>query len=78
MICMSSDCQGTSKCILTGPRLEGLVPNTPRQGAAGGVNGSTIKRKSNFQTPGGKANKAHEMSSPGGFMTPKAETSDGP
>ncbi|USP81953.1 dna polymerase alpha primase associated subunit [Curvularia clavata] len=58
--------------------LEGLVPNTPRQGASSGVNGSTVKRKANFQTPGGKANKAHEMSSPGGFMTPKAEAAGGP
>ncbi|EMD87805.1 hypothetical protein COCC4DRAFT_73563 [Bipolaris maydis ATCC 48331] len=58
--------------------LEGLVPNTPRPSAPSGVNGSTVKRKANFQTPGGKANKAHEMSSPGGFMTPKAETSGGP
>ncbi|RAR07218.1 DNA polymerase alpha 70 kDa subunit [Stemphylium lycopersici] len=58
--------------------LEGLVPNTPRQSAPNGTNGSTVKRKANFQTPGSKANKAHEMSSPGGFMTPKAETSGGP
>jgi len=63
---------------LTRHRLEGLVPNTPRQGPASGPNGSTVKRKANFQTPGSKANKAHEMSSPGGIMAPAAETSGGP
>ncbi|KAI4699999.1 hypothetical protein J4E81_004033 [Alternaria sp. BMP 2799] len=58
--------------------LEGLVPGTPRQSTTNGVNGSTVKRKANFQTPGGKATKAHEMSSPGGFMTPKADAPGGP
>ncbi|KAI1663951.1 DNA polymerase alpha protein [Pyrenophora tritici-repentis] len=58
--------------------LEGLVPNTPRHGPASGPNGSTVKRKANFQTPGSKANKAHEMSSPGGIMAPAADTSGGP
>ena len=62
---------------LTRYRLEGLVPNTPRPSALNGVNGSTVKRKANFQTPGSKANKAHEMSSPGGIMTPKAEAPGG-
>jgi DNA polymerase alpha subunit B len=62
---------------LTRHSLEGLVPNTPQPSALNGVNGSTVKRKANFQTPGSKANKAHEMSSPGGIMTPKAETPSG-
>jgi DNA polymerase alpha subunit B len=47
--------------------LEGLVPNTPRPAPG------TVKRKANFQTPGTKASKAHEMSSPGGMLTPKGE-----
>ena len=50
--------------------LDGLVPNTPRAGG-------TIKRKGNFMTPGGKANKSHEMSSPGGAFTPKGEVNGG-
>jgi DNA polymerase alpha subunit B len=54
-------------------RLEGLVPNTPRPSALAGVNGSTVKRKADFRTPAGKANKSHEMSSPGGIPTPKIE-----
>ncbi|KAL6709138.1 DNA-directed DNA polymerase alpha subunit pol12 [Coniothyrium glycines] len=58
--------------------LEGLVTNTPRPSAINGVNGSTIKRKANFQTPGGKASKSHEMSSPGGLLVPRGETSGGP
>jgi DNA polymerase alpha subunit B len=62
---------------LTHDRLEGLVPNTPRPNALNGVNGSTVKRKSDFQTPGSKAKKAHEMSSPGGIMTPKVEAPGG-
>ncbi|KAF2705926.1 DNA polymeras-like protein alpha/primase associated subunit [Pleomassaria siparia CBS 279.74] len=53
--------------------LDGLVPNTPRPDALNGLNGSTVKRKGNFQTPSGKANKSHEMSSPGGMLTPKGE-----
>ncbi|KAJ4362477.1 DNA-directed DNA polymerase alpha subunit pol12 [Neocucurbitaria cava] len=58
--------------------LEGFVPNTPRPNALNGVNGSTVKRKSNFQTPGSKASKPHEMSSPGGVLTPKGETPGAP
>ncbi|KAF2873562.1 DNA polymerase alpha 70 kDa subunit [Massariosphaeria phaeospora] len=58
--------------------LDGLVPNTPRTGALSGVNGSTVKRKSNFGTPTSKASKSHEMSSPGGIFTPKGETNGGP
>ncbi|KAF2260144.1 DNA polymeras-like protein alpha/primase associated subunit [Lojkania enalia] len=58
--------------------LDGLVPNTPRPGALGGANGSTIKRKSNFETPVSKASKSHEMSSPGGILTPKGEANGGP
>ncbi|KAJ4372840.1 DNA-directed DNA polymerase alpha subunit pol12 [Didymella sp. IMI 355093] len=38
--------------------IEGLIPNTPR------ANGSAVKRKSNFDTPSGRANKTHLMSSP--------------
>ncbi|CBX96702.1 hypothetical protein IAQ61_005437 [Plenodomus lingam] len=57
--------------------LEGIVPNTPRPSAASGVNGSTVKRKANFQTPGGKASKVHDTSSPGGILTPKVEGSAG-
>ena len=59
-------------------RLDGLVPNTPRSGALNGVNGSTVKRKSHFETPASKAHKNHEMSSPGAVLTPKAETNGGP
>ncbi|KAF2273134.1 DNA polymeras-like protein alpha/primase associated subunit [Westerdykella ornata] len=55
--------------------LDGLVPNTPRPGVSNGVNGSTVKRKSNFDTPVGKASKSHEMSSPGAGLTPKIESS---
>ncbi|KAH7083643.1 DNA polymerase alpha 70 kDa subunit [Paraphoma chrysanthemicola] len=58
--------------------LEGLVPNTPRPSGTNGINGSTIKRKSDFRTPASKASKAHEMSSPGGVLTPRAETASGP
>ncbi|KAF1938967.1 DNA polymerase alpha 70 kDa subunit [Clathrospora elynae] len=58
--------------------LEGFVPNTPRPSAWSGASGSTVKRKSTFQTPGSKANKAHDMSSPGGAFTPKGETPGGP
>ncbi|KAF2233357.1 DNA polymerase alpha/primase associated subunit [Viridothelium virens] len=47
--------------------LDGLVPSTPRPGA---VNGSAIKRKSNFETPAVKSNKQHANSSPSGFETP--------
>ncbi|KAF2666967.1 DNA polymerase alpha, subunit B [Microthyrium microscopicum] len=43
--------------------LDGLVPNTPRSGA-NSTNGSTIKRKGAFATPGAKATKNHAMSSP--------------
>jgi DNA polymerase alpha subunit B len=64
-------------CELTVCRLDGLVPNTPRPGARNGVNGSTVKRKSNFETPGSKASKSHEMSSPGGMNTPKGELNGG-
>lgn len=59
-------------------RLDGLVPNTPRPGALNGVNGSTVKRKSNFETPASKATKNNEMSSPGGVLTPKGEVNGGP
>ncbi|KAF2825761.1 DNA polymerase alpha, subunit B [Ophiobolus disseminans] len=58
--------------------LEGLVPNTPRPSGLNGVNGSTVKRKADFRTPIGKANKAHEMSSPGAASTPKGETTGAP
>ncbi|KAH7377793.1 DNA polymerase alpha 70 kDa subunit [Pyrenochaeta sp. MPI-SDFR-AT-0127] len=57
--------------------LEGLVPNTPRPTATNGANGSTVKRKSNFQTPGAKASKAHDMSSPGGIVTAKVDAAGG-
>ncbi|KAH6641964.1 DNA polymerase alpha 70 kDa subunit [Boeremia exigua] len=52
--------------------IEGLVPNTPR------ANGGAAKRKGNFDTPNGRANKAHLMSSPAGGLTPKGDTSAGP
>lgn len=54
-----------------------MVPNTPRPSGLNGVNGSTVKRKGDFRTPVGKASKAHEMSSPGGTMTPKGEAGSG-
>ncbi|OCK80718.1 DNA polymerase alpha/primase associated subunit [Lepidopterella palustris CBS 459.81] len=50
--------------------LDGLVPNTPRPGALKGVDGSTTKRKSNFETPAAKVSKNHAMSSPNGVQTP--------
>ncbi|UPX14756.1 DNA-directed DNA polymerase alpha subunit pol12 [Ascochyta rabiei] len=52
--------------------IEGLIPNTPR------ANGSAVKRKNNFDTPNGRANKAHLMSSPAGALTPRADASSGP
>jgi DNA polymerase alpha subunit B len=58
-------------------RLDGLVPGTPHRGPLNGVNGSTVKRKSNFESPAAKANKNHEMSSPGGMLTPKGNASNG-
>lgn len=64
--------------MLNVDRLEGLVQNTPRPGAMKGVNGSTVKRKSNFETPASKASKNHEMSSPGGVLTPTGEINGGP
>ncbi|KAF2736057.1 DNA polymerase alpha, subunit B [Polyplosphaeria fusca] len=51
--------------------LDGLVPNTPHPSARNGVNGSTVKRKSNFETPASKAKKNNEMSSPAGAITQK-------
>ncbi|KAF2031196.1 DNA polymerase alpha, subunit B [Setomelanomma holmii] len=57
--------------------LEGLVPNTPRPSGVNGVNGSTVKRKADFRTPASKTSKAHEMSSPGGAATPRAEATSG-
>ncbi|CAI6341186.1 unnamed protein product [Periconia digitata] len=53
--------------------LGGMI-QTPR---AGGVNGSAAKRRSNFDTPASKANKGHEMSSPGGIVPSKTEAHDG-
>ncbi|KAF2190012.1 DNA polymerase alpha 70 kDa subunit [Zopfia rhizophila CBS 207.26] len=58
--------------------LDSLVPNTPRPGALNGSHSSTVKRKSNFETPGGKVSKANEMSSPGSSLTPKGEVNGGP
>jgi DNA polymerase alpha subunit B len=58
--------------------LEGLVPNTPRTGTANGTHGSSVKRKSHFDTPTTKATKAHLMSSPGGVPTPKGDASGAP
>lgn len=52
--------------------IEGLLPNTPR------ANGSAAKRKDNFDTPNGRASKAHLMSSPAGALTPAGDTSSGP
>lgn len=50
--------------------IEGLIPNTPR------ANGSAVKRKNNFDTPNGRASKAHLMSSPAGAPTPGSQTFD--
>ncbi|KAF1352930.1 DNA polymeras-like protein alpha/primase associated subunit [Lizonia empirigonia] len=47
--------------------IEGLLPNTPR-----------AKRKNNFDTPNGRASKAHLMSSPAGALTRAGDTSSGP
>jgi DNA polymerase alpha subunit B len=57
-------------------RLDGMI-QTPRPGGLNGVNGSTGKRRSNFNTPASKANKSHEMSSPGSVLTPKVESNGG-
>ncbi|KAF1957910.1 DNA polymerase alpha 70 kDa subunit [Byssothecium circinans] len=54
--------------------LDGMI-QTPR---AGGLNSSAVKRRSNFDTPASKAHKNHEMSSPGGVLTPKADANGGP
>jgi DNA polymerase alpha subunit B len=53
--------------------IEGLIPGTPARGV-----GSAVKRKGNFDTPSGRANKAHLMSSPAGGMTPRGDASAGP
>ncbi|KAF2490051.1 DNA polymerase alpha, subunit B [Lophium mytilinum] len=50
--------------------LDGIVPNTPRPNGMSGVDSSTTKRKSNFETPASKVGKSHPMSSPGGPHTP--------
>ncbi|KAF2646091.1 DNA polymerase alpha, subunit B [Massarina eburnea CBS 473.64] len=52
--------------------LDGMI-QTPR----GGLNTSAAKRRSNFDTPASKVHKNHEMSSPGGMLTPKAEANGG-
>lgn len=75
MTCMLALIFFFGSIILTDCRLEGLVPNTPRHTGVNGVNGSTVKRKSEFQTPASKAGKAHPMSSPGGMKTPGMESS---
>ncbi|KAF3042881.1 DNA-directed DNA polymerase alpha subunit pol12 [Didymella heteroderae] len=49
--------------------IEGLVPNTPR------ANGSAVKRKNHFDTPNGRANKAHLTSSPAGPLNQTSQTS---
>jgi DNA polymerase alpha subunit B len=55
-----------------------MVPNTPARGTPNGANGSIVKRKSKFDTPASKAHKNHEMSSPGGVLTPRGDTNSGP
>ncbi|KAL1646279.1 DNA-directed DNA polymerase alpha subunit pol12 [Didymella pomorum] len=50
--------------------IEGLIPNTPR------ASGSAVKRKNNFDTPNGRANKAHLVSSPAGPPTQTSQTFD--
>jgi len=47
-----------------------MVPSTPRTSILNGVNGSSTKRRSDFETPAAKASKNHAMSSPSGFQTP--------
>jgi len=47
-------------------RLDSLVPNTPRPGAANGHKGSEVKRKAAFETPGtSKISKGNSFISPG-------------
>lgn len=48
--------------------MDGVVPNTPRA-PMNGVNGNSIKRRNNFETPGSKASKLHAASSPGDINT---------
>ncbi|OCL07369.1 DNA polymeras-like protein alpha/primase associated subunit [Glonium stellatum] len=50
--------------------LDGLVPNTPRTSILNGVNDSSTKRRSHFDTAAAKSSKNYPMSSPGGFQTP--------
>jgi DNA polymerase alpha subunit B len=45
-------------------RLDGLLPNTPHSGARKGINGSTAKRRTNFETPAAKSNRGNMVSSP--------------
>ncbi|KAF2398644.1 DNA polymerase subunit alpha B [Trichodelitschia bisporula] len=50
--------------------LDGLIPNTPRAGVMRTGGGSTVKRKSAFETPMAKASKMNFVSSPGELKTP--------
>lgn len=64
--------------LLNFSRLDSLVPNTPRPGALASSNGSTVKRKSNFDTPVSKALKNHEKSSPLSSSTQLTPSATGP
>lgn len=54
--------------------MDGLIPNTPRLGSLNHTNGSTVKRRSNFETPAPKASKTD---SPHDFKTPGTTTTNG-
>ncbi|KAF2104696.1 DNA polymerase alpha/epsilon subunit B [Rhizodiscina lignyota] len=57
--------------------MDGVVPNTPRPGALGKANGSTVKRKSNFETPAPKASKNYSTSTPNDPKTPVTTGTNG-
>ncbi len=49
--------------------MEGIVPTTPRL-PMNGVNGNSVKRRNNFETPAAKSSKAHATNSPTEAKTP--------
>jgi DNA polymerase alpha subunit B len=51
-------------------RLDGLVPNTPRNGSANRANGTSKRKVGNFETPSMSRVKAELASSPPDLKTP--------
>ena len=60
-------CAARNILLLILPRLDGLVPNTPRVGSTSKVNGTNRKK---FETPSMSRVKAEPASSPPDFKTP--------